>query len=501
MSSGNRDALTSGATGDPFAVRRLFWLPLLVSAGLMLAVLVSMLFVSWRSLHRLEPIKAHLDHIQRIEAVALRVEKPLLDGLRGREIAPTTVAGLRTEIGQLALSERSVESNTVNRLAQIEARLGNTGARPVDLLLRTLGELQEVLDGERMRLTGLLTRGGDDARTEITLTILLLVTAPLMLGASVLAVRRRTRQPLRALQALLVRLGRKDYRPVPEAMIGAIDALAQPAFHSYNELVSRLRELEAAHREREQTLEHEVRRATEALLAQSRELGRAERLAAVGAVSAGLAHELRNPLAGIQMACEKLHRALGHGEHAARIAAVIDELKRINHLLTSQVDAARHAPEPLEMVAVGQLIAGLVTLLRYQVPDGIEIEARVPANLHCLLPAAGLRQSLLNLVLNAVQAMATQGHIEIAAERDDRGLTISVGDTGPGFPPELLRTGIRPFATGRQGGTGLGLAMVRRFVRDHDGDLQLANREPGGAAVTLRLPCPTTDASGALRHA
>jgi C4-dicarboxylate-specific signal transduction histidine kinase len=93
----------------------------------------------------------------------------------------------------------------------------------------------------------------------------------------------------------------------------------------------RLQELEIEHRDREHTLEHKVRKATEALLAQSRELARAERLAAVGAISAGLAYELRNPLAGIQMACTKLHRTLSDGEHAARIASVVTELKRVNH--------------------------------------------------------------------------------------------------------------------------------------------------------------------------
>ena len=121
-------------------------------------------------------------------------------------------------------------------------------------------------------------------------------------------------------------------------------ALVQPVFRSYNELVHRLQELEAEHNDREQTLEQEVRQATGALLTQSRQLARSERLAAVGAVSAGLAHELRNPLAGIQMACAKLQRALGDSDQSARLDAVVAELKRLNRLLSERVDAARHAP-------------------------------------------------------------------------------------------------------------------------------------------------------------
>jgi two-component system NtrC family sensor kinase len=77
---------------------------------------------------------------------------------------------------------------------------------------------------------------------------------------------------------------------------------------------------------------------------------------------------------------------------------------------------------------------------------------------------------------------------------------IQVNDEGPGFPEEMLRAGIRPFATGRAGGTGLGLAMVRRFVRDIDGELLLENRTPHGGRVTLRLSCrPVAEAGDEAR--
>ncbi|NEX22652.1 two-component sensor histidine kinase [Thiorhodococcus mannitoliphagus] len=472
-----------------------------MSVGLVIAVLIGMLFFSWRSLERLEPIQAHLAHVERIQSLGLQMEQALLKGLRGTPIARSELVELRDEVQEIAGLEGALHPETVTRLNRVRIQLGDAQAGSVDLLFQTLAEVRQVLDGERERHDWLLTQIGRDAMVEIKLTVLLLLIGPLLLGVSLLFIRGRVKQPLRAMEDLLARLARKDYRAVPEAIIGEIDAVAHPAFHSYNELVARLQALEAEHCDREQTLEQEVRHATAALLAQSRELGRAERLAAVGAVSAGLAHELRNPLAGIQMACSKLHRALGEGEHAARIAAVIDELKRINHLLTSQVDAARHLPEPLEVVAVDQLIDELLTLLRYQIPDRIAIDAQVPSDLRCLLPAAGLRQALLNLVLNAVQAMPGGGRIQLTASLESGELSVSVTDSGPGFPEDLLRVGIRPFATGRQGGSGLGLAMVRRFVRDHDGDLHLANQAPQGAAVTLRLPYRPPEPTGATSHA
>lgn len=478
----------------PYNVRRVFWLPLALSAPLVVALLVGMLLLSWRSLERLEPIEKHLSHVARIQGVSSNIEQLLIKHLRGGQIDPPELLGLRAEIDTIARLEGAPRSEGANRLVAIAAHLEEAEDDPTAALLAALAEIRVTLDG--LRHAPLLSQIQRDTRIEVALTALVLLVGPIFLAIALVAIQRRTRVPFRALEELLTRLAKRDYRPVPDAMLDGIDRIAHPAFRSYNELVARLRELEAEHCDRERTLEYEVRHATEALLAQSRELARAERLAAVGAVSAGLAHELRNPLAGIQMACIKLHRALEDTEHAGRLAAVNGELKRIGYLLTSQVDAARHLPEPLEQVAVERLVGELMTLLRYQIPAGIAIATQIPSDLRCLLPAAGLRQALLNLVLNAAQVLEGSGSISITAEPDGETLRVTVADSGPGFPEALLRAGIRPFATGREGGTGLGLAMVRRFVRDHDGELRLANQAPHGALVTLRLPCRSGGPAG-----
>jgi signal transduction histidine kinase len=309
---------------------------------------------------------------------------------------------------------------------------------------------------------------------------------------ALLFLRRRIEGPLDNLGQLLVHLAARDYRPVPQAAVDESAALVQPVFHSYNGLVERLRRLEEDHRNREQTLEQAVRGATEALLKQSRQLARSDRLAAVGAVSAGLAHELRNPLAGIQMACTKLRRAISDADQLARLDAVVAELRRLNTMLTERVDAARHAPEPLGPIHLKGTVDQLLSLVRYQVPEGVRLESDIPNDLTCRLPEGGLRQALLNLVLNASQSMENaRGSVEIRARRQGDAVLLTVSDTGPGFPAEMLAIGVRPFASGRVGGTGLGLAMVRGFTQDINGELQLANREPCGAQVTLRVPCPS----------
>lgn len=122
-----------------------------------------------------------------------------------------------------------------------------------------------------------------------------------------------------------------------------------------------------------------------------------------------------------------------------------------------------------------------------------------PPNLRCWLRASGLRHALLNLVLNAAQAIGEQpGTIRISVEGAGKELLLRVTDDGPGFPEEILVSGVRAFATYREGGTGLGLTMVRRFALELAGEMVLANITPTGACVTLRLPCQQTPPKTAI---
>jgi two-component system NtrC family sensor kinase len=470
-------------------MRRFFWLPLGLSAFLVLVALAGLVALSWRNFHRLQPVERHSLHIARIQDVELAIGDTLLKDLRGQRVEPAELDKLRDQVREVAALEGERHPNTSSRLNQIAQGIAPPGQVAVEPLFEALAQVRTVLAAERERHNDLLSDIAESTRTEWRLAVVLLMVVPLIGAAALVLLQRRIEQPLSDLQDLLTRLSGHEYRLIPEKDLEQTATLAKPAFYSYNELVSRLQELEDEHRDREHVLETRVREATEALLAQNRELSRAERLAAVGAVSAGLAHELRNPLAGIQLACSKLQQKLGDGEQSRRIAAVIAELKRVNHRLTEQVDAARHAPEPAVPMDIATIVTELLELLRYQVPPGFTLQTEVDQDVKCVLPVAGLRQVLLNLVLNAVQIQGDSGGVAVSGFREADQVVIRVSDDGPGFPEEILRAGIRPFATGRAGGTGLGLAMVRRFVHDIDGELQLENRSPHGAQVTLRLPC------------
>ena len=126
--------------------------------------------------------------------------------------------------------------------------------------------------------------------------------------------------------------------------------------------------------------------------------------------------------------------------------------------------------------------------MRYQISEKIEIQNYLPEDMMYRLPEGNFRQALLNLTLNAAQAMSDKpGKIAIHGEKIRASLVLSVCDSGPGYPEELVKGGVRSFASWREDGTGLGLSMVRRFARDLGGDLRLSNPSNGGACATIEL--------------
>jgi len=298
--------------------------------------------------------------------------------------------------------------------------------------------------------------------------------------------RRRIIKPLDAFGDRLSRLADGDFQTTP---IDNIDPFMLPLHEQLNTVSARLQELEEAHRARTASLQEAVGVATRKVLEQQRELSRAERLAATGELAASVAHELRNPLAGIQVTLANLRADLGDGDAGERIDLVLNEVSRLTRLLNSLLDSARHRPEPPRDVRLAPLVDELLSLTRPQLADAVRVETQVDPSLICRVPPDRLRQALLNLVLNSGAALGeTGGAIHVnAAPAGDR-VQISVADDGPGFPPEVLENGIRPFFSTREHGTGLGLSLVRRFAREMGGELALSNRVPHGAEVKLTLP-------------
>jgi two-component system, NtrC family, sensor kinase len=358
------------------------------------------------------------------------------------------------------------------------------GADPHDALLQAMesisGQIKRSVDGLESAQAAYLSM----TRTAAA-GILLLV---LLLGSLALMTQRRVLRPIRGLAVLLRRLARQDFSPEP---LEGVDAILHPVLDSYNTLVTRLARLEKAHEARHEETDRRVNEAVRMVTAQRAELERVERLAAVGEVAAMLAHEIRNPLAAMRAACRSLLADVQEPDHCERLGLIAEEVDRLIELVREQLSRTRYRPESLELADVGGLIEGLAQLVAYQMPEGIQIAVQVPRPLSFVVAPNGMRRSLLNLIRNAQQALDEGGgRIRITAAIAGSALEVQVEDNGKGFPVEMLRRGLRPFVSSRVDGSGLGLAMVRRFAEEHRGSLEIENPPQGGGRVTLKLPHP-----------
>ena len=233
------------------------------------------------------------------------------------------------------------------------------------------------------------------------------------------------------------------------------------------------------------------RRADEAWKRLQTDLRRSERLAALGKLLAGVAHEVRNPLAGIRSTAQLWQR--GFELDAESLGGLVHEVDRLEEIVSrllqfSRGDAQDLAPGDLNAVVAeaARLASGFAELKRIRVEIELDPSLRAVA----MAPPA-LLQVFRNLTTNAVQAMKPGGTLRLTTGTDPSHRTIraSVVDSGSGLAPETIGHLFEPFFTTKAEGTGLGLAIAREIALAHSGDLQAANRTDGpGAVFTLTLP-------------
>ncbi|HEY8219173.1 MAG TPA: ATP-binding protein [Methylobacter sp.] len=467
----------------PAQLRGLAFLALLLMA---LAILGGMI---WRNVHHFETVFSYVNYSHRIQNVSVGLQQSLIEYLTetASDFHPEALTKTLGEMDVLMEDNRYLSAETRTSLGTVKSMLVDLSSLKKDekhsRLLTALKLMSETLDNEALQREELLEDISRDTQTELYMALAIFTA---ILVVAVLFLRFRILHPLNDLRELLQRLTEENFTPITT---DHLDPLLLPVFNSYNEMVKHLAELEDTNRLHAQSLQHEVRLATQALLEQQYSLARADRLAAIGEVAAELAHEIRNPLAGIQMAFNNLRREIDDVEQLERLDLINAELKRMARLLNDMLDQSRHSPEVASTFDVRTLIRDLVALTRYQIAESIRLEIDAPTPLPVHLPESELRQALLNLILNAADALeGNPGTICIKARTDTQGLRIDVQDDGIGFSQDMLEHGIRPFRTSRQRGTGLGLAMVQRFVKDVGGTISLANQPPHGACVSILLP-------------
>lgn len=230
-----------------------------------------------------------------------------------------------------------------------------------------------------------------------------------------------------------------------------------------------------------------------------RELALRERLASLGLLTAGVAHEINNPLEGIGNHVKLLGRPdLAPEDRARHLDMVRHGFERVRDLVRDLLRFARPAPANGE-VDLAAVVERARRLAAYS--EGFRalqvVESGLDRPLRVLGDAGRLEQVVFNLLLNASKAMKGRGRIEIGAQRAGgaRGIVLTIADDGPGIPPEHLERVFDPFFT-TGGGTGLGLSIAFGILQAHGGSLAARNRAEGGAEFTLRFPDPTAARAG-----
>ena len=222
-----------------------------------------------------------------------------------------------------------------------------------------------------------------------------------------------------------------------------------------------------------------------------KDMGRAEHLATLGELAAGLAHEIRNPLAGIAGVVDVMGRELPpQSASRAVLGDVRNEILHIQEILNDLLSYARPRPPTFHPADLNITIEQAVTLAKQQVgtrPIQVLFTPNSSLPLVCHDPAL-IQQVVLNLLLNGIQAISKEGAVEVSLTREEGNALIVVKDNGKGISPEALPKIFKPFFTTRKEGTGLGLSLANGIVRSHGGSIEARSALGEGTQFRIQLP-------------
>jgi len=217
---------------------------------------------------------------------------------------------------------------------------------------------------------------------------------------------------------------------------------------------------------------------------------RADRFAAVGEVATGLAHEIKNPLAGLSGALELLAEDLAsHPRHAEVVGEMRHQVNRLTHTMESLLDFARPPKPRLRAADVNETLEKVLFLVRQQRrAASVEIRAEMDRGVPQVLgDPSQLEQVFLNICLNACQAMGQAGTLTLRSFQEEGRVTVDVADTGPGIPLEVRSHIFKPFFTTKTEGNGLGLAISARIIAEHGGHIAYRCPSAGGTVFSVTL--------------
>jgi signal transduction histidine kinase len=226
------------------------------------------------------------------------------------------------------------------------------------------------------------------------------------------------------------------------------------------------------------------------------QLSRVERMSAMGEMAAGISHEIRNPLGIIRSSAELLKKKVAKIDPSNALPDIIvEEANRLNGIITDFINFARPRSPKLNPCRLDDVIEKTLTFLAPQIEGrGYTIERAYQNPIPEIMgDTPMLHQSLLNLFINAMQAMPNGGHIRVGLRAEAGRVRIEIDDAGQGIPAGLAEKIWDPFFTTKDKGTGLGLGIVKNIIEAHGGSICIANREPQGARVAIELPVRTPE--------
>jgi two-component system, NtrC family, sensor histidine kinase HydH len=245
------------------------------------------------------------------------------------------------------------------------------------------------------------------------------------------------------------------------------------------------------HRMELEAASEQLAKANRDLQSSFEQIKRADRLSAIGQLSASLAHEIRNPLASIDGAANLIESPRTSEEmRRGSLAIIHKEIQRLNRLLTNLLDFARPRQPEFQAMEPARLIDAIINLAGHSAQQkGIAIRKDIPQPVPAFeCDPEQMKQVMLNLAINAVQSMTAPGEIVLSARQSGSSVTMGVRDQGPGIDDQDLDQIFNPFFTTKEAGTGLGLSVVYQIVTQHGGTVTAERNRDRGMTFSLAIP-------------
>ena len=400
-----------------------------------------------------EDYEAAIDYLELGKAIFLRVQ-PDVRGLKGAiqleklQKEMDSYGQLWKEMGELTKSQ----GDTLRKKDEIELQLRSTGKDLVDLSLK-------LANFEHSRIIQILQY----LKTNLGYMLLIIFLLGLFL---IMLVTRMILRPLRVIEKTTQRIAKGDFNPIP---VRQTKDETQSVVMAFNTMISELEN----HQE---------------------QLVRAQKLSSLGILTSGIAHQLNNPLNNISTYCQLFIEGVSERDLTTIETLFTDidhEVDRARDIVKGLLEFSRERDFQLSWVNLKELVIRTKGLVSSELPAEVEITNEIPPDLDIYVDPQKFQEVLLNLLLNAAQAIADgKGRISITVKKDQEKVEIDVQDTGAGIPPEHLPYIFDPFFTTKAVGlgTGLGLSVAYGIVERHGGTLTAKSEVGEGSTFTIKIP-------------